>query len=330
MKKAMLLLCAVLMTASAMKAQMSFTVKGACDPSISQLLMFNLTDKQDQGDTISVKDGKFTATKTVPENSFMYVTDRASQNSLPFIADAKDIYIDLRNDSISGSAQNEKFSRILAQISKTQNQEEGINIIIQAIEENKDNYIPAFLLSMISPVMEYEQLKLALSPERTYSSHPLCDMAKMVLQQKEADMKIIGKPFIDLEENDINGKPHKLSEFVGKGNYVLIDFWASWCGPCMAEMPNVKANYEKYKAKGFNVIGLSLDRSESAWKECIKKNGLNWTHLSDLKFWQSKAAEVYEIKSIPQSILCDGEGKIVARNLRGDALGNKLQQIYGF
>jgi peroxiredoxin len=97
----------------------------------------------------------------------------------------------------------------------------------------------------------------------------------------------------------------------------------------MAEMPNVKANYEKYKAKGFNVVGLSFDRAKEPWVKAIKEKELNWVHLSDLKFWQSIAASTYSINAIPASLLVDPTGKVIARDLRGDNLGNKLDEIYG-
>ena len=135
--------------------------------------------------------------------------------------------------------------------------------------------------------------------------------------------------FRDLAEADTLGVTHQLSEYVGKGQYVLVDFWASWCGPCMMEMPNVKANYDKYHPKGFQVVGLSFDRNADAWKRAIREGGLNWIHLSDLKFWQTVAAETYGIRSIPSSILCDPTGKIIAIDLRGEKLGQKLKDIYG-
>ena len=109
---------------------------------------------------------------------------------------------------------------------------------------------------------------------------------------------------------------------------MLIDFWASWCGPCRMEMPNVKENYEKYQAKGFDVVGLSFDNKADAWKKAINEMGLNWIHLSDLKGWRSIAAQTYGIQGIPASLLVNPIGIIVARDLRGEALGKKLAEIF--
>lgn len=139
----------------------------------------------------------------------------------------------------------------------------------------------------------------------------------------------IGQKFADVEEPDVEGAMHKLSEFVGNGRWVLIDFWASWCPPCRAEMPNVVENYHKYHDKGFDIVGLSFDVKKEAWVKAIGDLEMPWTHLSDLKGWQSQAGQIYGIRSIPASFLINPEGVIVGHNLRGPALGQALAEIFG-
>ena len=138
-----------------------------------------------------------------------------------------------------------------------------------------------------------------------------------------------GKAFMELEMADADGKTRKLSEWCGKGNYVLVDFWASWCGPCRMEMPNVVENYNKYHAKGFDVVGVSFDKDGNAWKNAIKSLNMPWHHISDLQGWQCAAGEVYGIRSIPSNVLVGPDGVIVDIDLRGKALGKALEEIFG-
>ena len=154
------------------------------------------------------------------------------------------------------------------------------------------------------------------------------EAAAQTAQQQDRKMQYVGKSFLDLEEAAPDGTMHKLSEYVGKGNWVLVDFWASWCGPCRGEMPNVVATYNQYHDKGFEIVGLSFDKDKDAWVKAIKDWEMPWIHLSDLKYWETVAAGVYSITGIPDNILVDPEGIIVARGLRGDSLEAKLAEIF--
>jgi peroxiredoxin len=152
---------------------------------------------------------------------------------------------------------------------------------------------------------------------------------KMVKTQLDLSKNVQeGSKCPDLKMMAPDGAQISLSQFIGKGNYVLIDFWASWCAPCMKELPNVLECYNRFHPKGFDIVGVSLDEDAAAWKGAIEKNHIPWHHMSDLAGWKSQAVTVFSFSGIPHTVLVDPKGIIVAKNLRGDELKEKLADIY--
>lgn len=143
-------------------------------------------------------------------------------------------------------------------------------------------------------------------------------------QQKTA----VGTKYTDFTMQTPEGNPVKLSDFVGKNKVVLVDFWASWCGPCRHEMPRLVEAYAKYKAKGLEIVGVSLDENAESWKDAIKALNITWPQMSDLKGWACEGAQMYAVNAIPHVMLIDAEGTIISRGLHGDELQAKLAELF--
>nr|WP_295922166.1 TlpA disulfide reductase family protein [uncultured Dyadobacter sp.] len=164
-------------------------------------------------------------------------------------------------------------------------------------------------------------LAIADSLLKRYESSPIASSEQVKFFRKEwltAGKSVIGQPAMDFTQPDTTGRPVRLSSF--KGRYVLVDFWASWCGPCRQESPFLVRAYQDFHSRNFTILSVSLDKSRSAWLKAIVADQLHWTHVGDLKYWQNAAAKQYAISSIPFNMLLDPDGKIMALNLRGDNL----------
>lgn len=191
-------------------------------------------------------------------------------------------------------------------------------------------------VNVFNPEKDFKYFKMVDTAfARKYPNSALHNQIHSFVAKKEAEIKRreaqekitgIGELAPEISLPNPEGEIIKLSDFRGK--YVLLDFWAAWCKPCRAENPNLVRMYRKYRWKGFEIFQVSLDQDSTQWVEAIKKDRLNWTQVSDLKYWKSAPAKLYNVQAIPASFLLDKEGRIIAKNLRGEALQNKLKEIF--
>lgn len=201
------------------------------------------------------------------------------------------------------------------------------NAISKVLSDNNDALISAFLVTFFDEEAEqhirlYETIYNGLKDK--YSDNQFVQYVERKLRSTIGP----GSMAPEIEMKDPNGVTRKLSDLRGK--VVMIDFWASWCSPCRMENPNVVKLYKKYKDKGFDIYSVSLDKTRDAWLRAIQQDGLEWpNHVSDLRGWTSSGGATYGIRSVPSTVLVDRDGRIIARNLRGQELANKLKEIFG-
>jgi len=238
--------------------------------------------------------------------------------------DERSAMINAAYNTASATGDEAKVNEILDQYEALRG--EQVVMIKEFVASKPASFISPYIIrNYLSYDMDYPELDslLTLLDSGVYRSKDYQNLFEHVTTLQNV---AVGMPAVDFALNDTTGNPIAISSF--KGEYLLIDFWASWCGPCRRENPNVVALYNDFKDKGFEIIGVSFDDDGNKWVNAIHQDGLTWPHVSDLKGWGSAAGKLYGINSIPATVLLDRDGVIIAKNLRGDALRKKLEELY--
>ena len=292
--------------------------------------------------TSEVKGGKFTFKGKMERPDFKIILFNKQPPYITLFLDNSVVNIvgdkaTIDKAKVSGSASHTAFDQFNTSLEPYQSvfaesgeydsamNEKAMSLLREFVSSHTGSYITPLAIirfnQIADDVLKTEELYNLLQPNIKASA-----MGQYIAQQvAEGKVNGAGTLLPDFSQPDTSGISVSLSSL--RGNYVLVDFWASWCGPCRQENPNLVAAFNKYKSKKFTVLGISLDKAKEAWVDAIHMDGLTWTHISDLQGWSNAAAQQFKIFSIPQNFLIDPQGKVVGKNLRGAALDRKLARI---
>lgn len=283
-------------------------------------------------ETTVVKDGKFafTGQQIDPVVKFVKIEGEGIPNQRPYpvvIEPGAKINIKIdsegRVDGVTGTPLNDKNTEFWSSLgSKNAPDSE----LILFVKENANNVLGVYLLEANAYAFDLDGLKEAftLVPDKFKSTPEMVKIRKNIEAQEST---AIGNKFIDIKGLTPEGKELALSDYAGKGKIVLVDFWASWCPPCIGDMPFLVDAYAKYKDKGFEIVGVSIDHENDKWISRIKELNITWPQMSDLKGWESELSKPYAVSSIPYTVLLDKDGTIIAKKVNGDNLDETLAKL---
>jgi peroxiredoxin len=364
-KNLFIALLAVVVMASCSKAPKNeFTITGTIDSvfNATVYLQRRVDAPMITLDSAQIIGGKFNFKGTVTYPEVYYLTIPATRSSIPFFIEPAKITVnintrDLNKTKIIGSKTQTEYDHYLDQCdqynAKIRESYQLYNAAVEvkdpvkakyydsvtnALDQEREQFSKKYTLennkSWISPYIIFrnswsykmEELEQNLNSFDTTLSHSLYTG---FLKTYLATLKrvAVGQRFVPFSLPDSSGTPVSVTSLIGK-NFLLIDFWASWCSPCRHENPNVVALYKQYHDKGFDILGVSFDSKRDRWLGAIKDDGLTWNHVSDLAGWENKAGKLYGIRSIPSNVLIDPSGVIIAKNIMGDELKNKLAELF--
>lgn len=307
-------------------ADSSFSFSGVMD--MAEIMVISFTSSKEQI-KLFVDNSEYTVNGDITDPDNINITGSEIHDKYSAMNDELmdfqlefDKIIEIYNSTEEGSAESDS---IIAAWRDTDSLKSAY--LKNEMRNQTDNPIgPYILLKHFANYAHPDSLEadIALFDESISASQYVDDLNEILEKQRKVEVGQIAPDFS--EASSVDGEEISLSDF--RGNYLLIDFWASWCGPCRGENPNVVKNYNKYHDKGFNILGVSLDEDKEAWLKAIEDDKLTWPQVSDLQGWKCAAADLYFVRSIPHSVLLDPDGKIVAKNLREEELGEKLAEIY--